>query len=121
MGKIGQILEDHLGGASFDVKIASEIPESSGLGSSAALAVGLATGFGLPVSVAKAIENVFHGPSGSGLDVEVCKKGGVQQYRKGLGLSETNLRIGKVLLIDSGTRKKGGTKSAIDLVRAKWE
>ena len=57
---------------------------SSGLGSSAALAVLITRILNKDIHIAHQIEEVFHGRSASGLDVSTINTGGLVHFHKGV-------------------------------------
>jgi len=92
----------------FRLKIESEIPVGWGLGSSAALATGIAYVFlkdypeKVKDKVIKAVEDYQHGKS-SGVDQMIVKKGGVIRYVKGGEVKPYKVRnLIRCLLVDSG-------------------
>ncbi|CAK90788.1 unnamed protein product (macronuclear) [Paramecium tetraurelia] len=99
------------------IEVQSEVPISSGLGSSASYAVALTKAMNGSIDQAIQIENIFHGKRGSGLDVQVTNHGGLCVFQIGKPVQKVNLPIQNILLIDSGERKQKGTEGSIAKVR----
>ncbi|MDZ7586254.1 MAG: hypothetical protein U0946_00745 [Patescibacteria group bacterium] len=93
-----------------ELKIKSELPTGSGLGSSAALATALVWAL-LPKAfleeknqLVKKIEDYQHGKS-SGVDQTIVREGGFLRFQKGV-FSQIKLSIKQAILIDSGKPKE---------------
>ncbi|CAD8043581.1 unnamed protein product [Paramecium primaurelia] len=99
------------------IEVESEVPISSGLGSSASFAVGLSKAMNGSIEKAIEIENIFHGKRGSGLDVQVTHHGGICIFQIGKPIQQVNIPIQYILLIDSGDRKQQGTEGSISKVK----
>ncbi|CAD8052210.1 unnamed protein product [Paramecium sonneborni] len=99
------------------IEVNSEVPSSSGLGSSASFAVALSRAMNGSIQQAIEIENIFHGKRGSGLDVQVTNHGGICLFQIGKSVQQIDLPIQNILLIDSGDRKQKGTQGSIAKVK----
>ena len=112
-------------GEKADIKIDSQIPVGSGLGSSAALATGLVWALlpdqseAIKNSVVRKIEDKQHGQS-SGVDQTVVREGGAIKYVKGEGFEKVELNLAKAVLVDSG-RPVETTGEMVAAVRRKLE
>ncbi|HKZ35807.1 MAG TPA: hypothetical protein VJ242_03775 [Patescibacteria group bacterium] len=97
-------------GGPVDIKVKSNLPIGSGLGSSAALATSLVWALMPRLSVAgknrlvKIIEDYQHGKS-SGVDQTVVREGGVLKFQKGR-FKKIKLTLKQAILIDSGRPKE---------------
>lgn len=112
----------------FHVALRSDLPIGRGMGSSAAIAVGLvraaAQALGERLTAAAewerafAIEQVFHGTP-SGIDQTVSARGGALRYRKGppAEIEELPCPTWRVVVLDSGSC--GETRALVDGVRAR--
>jgi len=108
----------------FQIKITSQVPENSGLGSSAATMVAVATALtrlkGVELNAeeitryAMSGEKEIHGRP-SGIDVNICAMGGVILYKMGEGPKRVRFAgTRRFLIVHSG--KKRRTKLLIDRV-----
>lgn len=112
----------------YDLLVRFAIPQSSGLGSSAALAVGLARaldlllGLELPperiAAAAFASERVFHG-SPSGLDHTVAQQGGFGVFRRQTGLIDVPAAALRLCIGHTGRARdtRGRVARVAELVR----
>ncbi len=116
---LGQILKP---GETVDLTIESQIPQNSGLGSSAALATALVWALKPQVSLpeknklVKIIEDYQHGKS-SGVDQTIVREGGFLRFQKG-EFSPIKLPVKEAILINSG-RPEESTGDMVKLVAQK--
>lgn len=117
--------------APVGVTLEGELPLGVGLGSSAAFAIatiralvdqqGRRLDDDALLAAADRVESVFHGTP-SGLDHTVVALGGCLRYRRGARAPYVPLRLARpVPLVIAWTRRQGGTRDAVDRLRARAE
>ncbi|KAM3133244.1 hypothetical protein pb186bvf_014672 [Paramecium bursaria] len=107
----------------LDLSFRSDVPQAAGLGSSAAYALLISKAIGEQdiLESAKQMENIFHGSTGSGMDVWCCYHGGIWQFQQHAENIKLDLDLKNIALIDSGLRKQGGTQATLRKVATQYQ